>query len=201
MYKFDIPSPKKDQYTLLYNGYPINVAKSVAYLKAKMKAHRDDIGAKETGIYSITSPDGATVFSYVFNEGEAGNSTAPYHVVGQRPNITYKTVYMYDADEPLSETERENTLPITTFEVICNEDGSVLTDLKLLKILSDLLYHEHIPVMVTRKALVNMATYLPQDKESFVSLAGIGDKMYNICGERFISAIKEYLAEKDSLLN
>ena len=49
--------------------------------------------------------------------------------------------------------------------------------------------------MVTKKALVSMATYLPQDKESFIKLAGTGEKLYNKCGERFISEIRCYLGE------
>lgn len=40
MYKYDIPFPNKEQYTLLFrhdakSSIPINVAKSVSYLKTK----------------------------------------------------------------------------------------------------------------------------------------------------------------------
>ena len=41
-----------------------------------------------------------------------------------------------------------------------------------------------------------MATYLPQDKESFINLVGTGEKLYNKCGERFISEIRNFLREK-----
>ena len=193
MYKYDIPFPKKDQYTLYYEGFPINVAKSVSYLKTKMKAHRDDMGSENPGSYSIVAPDGGTVYTRVFEKGEEGNSTTPYHVIGPKP--VYKTVYMYDAAEPLTETRRENEFPIITYDAICGPDGAVVTDLKLLKILSDMLYRERFPVMVTRRALVSMATYKPQDKASFVQLSGAGEKLYEKCGERFIKAIKDYLAE------
>lgn len=193
MYKYDIPFPKKDQYTLYYEGFPINVAKSVSYLKTKMKAHRDDMGSENSGSYSIVAPGGGTVFTRVFEKGELGNSSTPYHVIG--PKAIYKTVYMYDASEPLTETRRENEFPIITYEAICGPDGTVVTDLKLLKILSDMLYREWFPVMVTRRALVSMATYKPLNKESFVQLSGAGEKLYEKCGERFITAIKDYLAE------
>ena len=90
---------------------------------------------------------------------------------------------------------KERNPSILLLHAICNDDGAIATDLKLLKHLSNFLYRERIPVMVTKKALVSMATYLPQDKESFIKLAGTGEKLYNKCGERFISEIRCYLEE------
>ena len=49
MYKYDIPFPKDGQLTLMYDGMPLNVSKSKAYLIEKMKAHRDDM--LKMGIY------------------------------------------------------------------------------------------------------------------------------------------------------
>lgn len=200
MYKYDIPFPNKEQYTLLVGHdanslFPINVAKSVSYLKTKMKAHRDEIGSDDIGVYSIVAPDGSLIFTHTFNKGECGNSSAPYHVIAPKPNIIYKRVYLYDSAADLTEIEDENKYPLTFYDAICNADGTIATDLKCLKRLSDFLYRENIPVMVTRKALVSMATYLPQDKESFINLAGTGEKLYNKCGERFISEIRNYLQE------
>lgn len=179
MYKYDIPFPNKEQYTLLFghdtkSSIPINVAKSVSYLKTKMKAHRDEMGAEDIGVYSIVAPDGSLTYTRTFNKGELGNSSAPYHVIAPKPNIIYKRVYLYDPAADLTEIEREQEYPITFYDTICNADGTIATDLKLLKHLSNFLYCERIPVMVTKKALVSMATYLPQDKESFVKLAGTG---------------------------
>ncbi len=198
MYKYDIPSSKGNQYTLLYNGTPINVAKSITYLKAKMKAHRDDVGSEEEGTYIIVAPNGSIIYDHEFSKGEKGNGKTSYHVIEPKPNINYKTVYMYDAAEPITETERKDTFPITTYEVICDSDGTIITDLTLLKFISDILLCECIPVMVTKKVLVGMATYMPLNKESFVKLSGAGEKLYEKCGERFISAIKEYLDKKES---
>ena len=201
MYKYDIPYPQKGQYTLLYCGVPINVAKSVSYLKAKMKAHRDDMGSDIIGTYTIVSPDGSITFTREFSKGEKGNSNVPYQIIKpkpEKPNINYKTVYLYDSMEPLTEIEREDAYPITTYEAICDSDGAIITDLTLLKYLSDFLYFEHIPVMVSKKLQVGMATYMPLDKASFVKLSGAGEKLYERCGERFISAIKEYLDMKES---
>ena len=184
MYKYDIPFPNKEQYTLLFghdakSSIPINVAKSVSYLKTKMKAHRDEMGADDIGVYSIVAPDGSLTYTHTFNKGELGNSSAPYHVIVSKPNISYKRVYLYDPAADLTEIEREHEYPITFYDAICNDDGAIATDLKLLKHLSNFLYRERIPVMVTKKALVSMATYLPQDKESFIKLAGTGEKLYN----------------------
>ena len=101
MYKYDIPFPNKEQYTLLFghdakSSIPINVAKSVSYLKTKMKAHRDEMGAEDIGVYSIVAPDGSLTYTRTFNKGELGNSSAPYHVIAPKPNIIYKRVYLYD---------------------------------------------------------------------------------------------------------
>ena len=49
MYKYDIPFPKDGQLTLMYDGMPLNVSKSKAYLIEKMKAHRYDM--LKMGIY------------------------------------------------------------------------------------------------------------------------------------------------------
>ena len=161
-----------------------------------MKAHRDDIGSGDIGAYSIVAPDGSLAYTRTFNKGELGNSSVPYHVIAPKPNIIYKRVYLYDSAAELTEVEREEENPLTFYDAICNADGSFATDLKLLKRLSSILFREFIPVMVTKKALVSMATYLPQDEESFVNLAGTGEKLYNRCGERFISEIRNYMAEK-----
>lgn len=198
-YKYDIPFPNKEQYTLLFGHdaksfTPINVAKSVSYLKAKMKAHRDDCGADDIGVYSIIAPDGTNAYTHTFNKGEQGNSSIPYHAVGPKPNTIYKRVYLYSSTAELTELELEHECPITYFDAIYNADGTIATDLKLLKKLSDFYYCERIPVMVTKKLLVDMATYLPHDKDSFIKLRGAGEKLYNKCGERFISEINKYLA-------
>ena len=118
MHKYDIPFPNEQQYTLLF-GYdaesltPINVAKSVSYLKSKMKAHRDACGADSKGFYSIIAPDGTTVFTYTFVKDEQGNSTIPYHVIGPKPNIIVKRVYLYSSADDLTDVEREHEYPIT----------------------------------------------------------------------------------------
>ena len=197
MYKYDIPYPNKDQYALRVNGFPINVAKSISYLKTKMKAHRDEMGTDKEVTYTIVTPDESVVYTRVFKIGESGNSKTPYHVIGPKPDIKYKTVYLYRSDGAIEETARENDHPVMTFEAICDSDGNVVTDLTLLGILSRFRWLTTLPVMVTNKALVSMATYKPLDKETFVSLAGTGEKMFAKCGEQYIAVIKEYLDEHE----
>ena len=57
-------------------------------------------------------------------------------------------------------------------------------------------FHKPVPVMVTRKAQVSMATYFPQTKEEFIKLPGCGEKMYDKCGEMITVFIKSYLDVK-----
>ncbi len=206
MYKYDIPYPQKDQYALLYKDVPINVAKSITYLKSKMKAHRDEIGAEEADTYTIVTPDWDVVYTHTFQVGEKGNSKVPY-VVSTKPTINYKTVYLYEQGGPLTEIKQDKG-HIISYDAICDEEENIITDLNLLRILSKYLYkagwiepgQPYIPpieVMVTRRALVSMATYKPTNKEDFVNLAGCGEKMYIKCGDRFISLIKEYIEKED----
>ena len=50
--------------------------------------------------------------------------------------------------------------------------------------------------MVTKKAQVSLATFLPESKEEFVKLPGCGEKLYNKCGEMIMIFVKEYLINK-----
>ncbi|MBR3004711.1 MAG: HRDC domain-containing protein [Lachnospiraceae bacterium] len=196
MYKYDIPYPKKDQYALLINNFPINVAKSISYLKTKMKAHRDEYGSEEECTYTIVTPDLKPVYTRTFKKGEEGNSKKPYHIIGPKPDIKYKEVYLYRSDSAVEATKREDEHPVLIFEAICDEDGIIITDLELLRILARFRWLSTITVNVSNKALVDMATYMPLDKESFLKLHGTGEKMYVKCGEQFITVIKEYMNEK-----
>ena len=92
--------------------------------------------------------------------------------------------------------ERKDVFPVAVYDVICNDNGEVLTDLKLLKSLSDFIFHKPVPVMVTKKAQVSIATFLPESKEEFAKLPGCGEKLYNKCGEMIMHFVKEYLINK-----
>lgn len=100
---------------------------------------------------------------------------------------------MYDWKGDIVVEERKDVFPVAVYDVICNDDGEVLTDFKLLKSLSDFIFHKPVPVMVTKKAQVSIATYLPETKEEFAKLPGCGEKLYNKCGEMIIGFIKTYL--------
>lgn len=104
-------------------------------------------------------------------------------------------VYWYDyAEEICSEATGE--YPRKTFKVICNDDGSIATDLKLLKLLYVFRFQARFPVMITDRALIGMATFYPQSREEFINLAGCKEKVYAKCGEKFISLIDEYLKQE-----
>lgn len=206
MYKYDIPYPKKDQYALLFctdgkswNDAPINMSKNVSYLKTKMKAHRDEmieLGYDDIGYYCIQDPNKSVIYTKTFQKGEKGNGSVPYHVESPKPKINYRKAYLYDWKGDIVAEERKDVFPVAVYDVICNDDGEVLTDFKLLKSLSDFIFHKPVPVVVTKKAQVSIATYLPESKEEFAKLQGCGEKLYNKCGEMIMDFVKEYLINK-----
>ena len=202
MYKYDIISQNKGQYALLmsydneYWGAPLNVAKKVYYLKNKMKAHRDEMveyGHDDMVYYRIVDYDQNVVYTQCFQKGEKGESTVPYHVESPKAKIVYKTAYLYDYTGEIILDKKEDVFPVATFDVICDDDGNVKTDLKLLKLIGTFLFRERIPVIVSKKAQVALATYMPLSKETFIELPGCGEKMFLKCGEKLIGLIKAYL--------
>ena len=202
MYIYDIVSQNKGQYALFmsydgeYWGAPLNVAKKVYYLKNKMKAHRDEMveyGYDDMVYYRIVDYDQNVVFTHCFQKGEKGGSNVSYHVESIKSKTVYKTAYLYDYTDEIILEEKEGVFPVTTFEVICDDDGNVKTDLKLLKLIGTFLYRERIPVIVSKKAQVALATYMPLSKETFIELPGCGEKMFLKCGDKLIELIKAYL--------
>ena len=206
MYIYDIPYPKKDQYVLLFctdgkswNDIPINMSKSVSYLKTKMKAHRDEmveLGYDDIGYYCIHDPNKNVIYTKTFQKGEKGNSNVPYHIESPKPKINYKKAYLYDWKGDIVVEEIKDVFAVAIFDVICNHAGDVVTDLRLLKLLNNFIFHKPVPVMVTRKAQVSLATYLPRTKEEFIELPGCGEKLFDKCGIMLIDFIKEYLVNK-----
>ena len=80
-----------------------------------------------------------------------------------------------------------------SIQVICDDEGNTITDMKLLQYLYDLRCIKQFPVLITNKALVSMATYKPLSKEEFIDLPGLGLGIYRVCGEEFMKAIKSYI--------
>lgn len=204
MTKYDISYANKEQYSLFFSidggscGL-INRAKSVSYLKGKMKAHRDqmvDAGYDDVGYYSIKAPNNDIIYTQTFSKGVRGESKVPYHVEAPKQKINYKKAYLYDRSGDIVVEEKAGAFAVAHFDVICNDIGDVITDLKLLKSLNDFIFYEQIPVMVTHKAQVSIATYLPQTREEFINLPGCGEKLFNKCGEMIIEFINAYLNNK-----
>lgn len=74
MYKYDIPYPKKGQFTLMYNGCPLNVSKNISYLRSKIKEHRnmmEEDGLYPSAKYEVVSKQGNAVYERQFSEGES----------------------------------------------------------------------------------------------------------------------------------
>lgn len=201
MYKYDIHLPKEGEYALCYSddgitwSAPLNVSKKKWYLKSKMKAHRDvmiSMGYNGKAYYRIEDYMQKVISTHIFQEGEKGGSTEPYSKETPKPKINYAKAYVYEYFGEIVTEERPDAFPITSFDVICDDDGKVLTDLKLLQMLCTFLYKERIP-LISRKPKVAIATYLPLSKETFVKLPGCGEKTFDKYGDRIIEFLKSYL--------
>ena len=178
MYKYDIPYPKPDQLSLNINGIPINISKRKDYLISKMKAHRREMvlsGADECAKYEILDYHGNIILRKQYKKGEYDQTNSEYHVKKEK-----KINYIRNGD----------------FNLIADDSGNILTDEKMLMFLYDFRFHNRIPVMITNDALVSRATYKPKTKEEFVSLHGLGQKVYDKCGEMFINAIENFEEKK-----
>ena len=178
MYKYDIRYANPTQLTLMYLGSPLNVSKKKPYLIEKMKAHRDTMCSNpETSYpatYEIIDSEGTVIFSYTFEQNEKGYAKEPYNKIKK---------------------DTTNYVKRDDFMLIADEEGNVLTNEALLAHLVHFEKTHIIPVMITKKALVSMATYKPSTKNEFVSLDGLGEKVYAKCGEVFLKVIHDFLTE------
>ncbi len=85
------------------------------------------------------------------------------------------------------------------FCLVYDGAGKVLTDLVLLekvrKLRVELMCQECCPAyfIIKNKGLVTLATYKPTDRESFVALPGMGERLYEKYGVSFVSVIRAHL--------
>lgn len=176
MFKYDIPYPKDGQLTLTLNGLPINVSKRRSYLIDKMLAHRASICNEDPSCpaaeYKIIGADNSLVFSRSFADGEMAFSKNPYHKATKDPT---------------------NYVSKNGFKLIADANGNIITDEKCLTLLHDFIYIKRLPIPNSRQVAVQLATYKPLTKNEFISLKGLGEKMYDKCGEILLNAIKVYL--------
>lgn len=176
MFKYDIPYPKSNQMTLTLNGIPINVSKNKSYLVGKMKAHRvlsyEEFGSWPAAEYAIVDSNGKLIFKKIYTEGEKAVSNEPYNKVTK---------------------DTTNYISKDGFELIADEQGNILTDEKLLHFLRDFIYANRLPIHNSKQVSVQLATYMPTTKSEFVALKGLGEKMYDKCGEILLEVVKAYL--------
>lgn len=204
MYIYDIKLPNKDQYSLHIKfsekniSPPLNVSKKLYYLKEKIQSHRciSDISQETT--YVILDCKNNEVYSYTFAAGDSGKTTKPYFTVKSKPVLNYKPVYLYKNSDVLTDVIRENEFYLTYYDVICDEGDNIITDLNFLKYLSDRLFYGRARVMVSKKLLVQIATYFPTSKEEFISLSGAGEKVYEYFGIEVVEYIRaNYFNKKE----
>ena len=81
------------------------------------------------------------------------------------------------------------------FDLIVGDDGTILTDEKLLSIIRNYIFKNSVDigVLISKKAQVSLATYKPLSRDEFIKLDGLGEKIYDRCGAKFISLIESYL--------
>ena len=178
MYLYDIPYPKKGQMALTFNGVNIICSKIKSYLIEKMKAYQDEVYDNQEipkFEYEIVTYEGESVYRQSYLPGERGNASTPY----------FKST-----PDPVHYVERNG------FRLISDDNENVLTDEALLEHLYNFRFVTHFPVIVSNRALVGMATYKPMTKEEFVKIKGLGEKVYDKCGEQFLAAIRSYMEGK-----
>ena len=84
------------------------------------------------------------------------------------------------------------------FLVVVDNEGQIITDMKLLSHLRGLRMQlaqkeQKAPYMIIKnKGLVSLATYRPTTKEEFINLNGLGETTYNNYGILFVNEIKEF---------
>ncbi len=180
MYKYDIPQAKEGQFELRVNGIPCNCSKKLDYLKRKMKAFQDKFcdetapEQKHENVFEIVDNNGAVIFQKTYKIDERGNASESYSK--HTPDPT-------------------NYVTKDGFKLIADKDGNILTDENLLHVIRDFTFYHRVPTMITKAAMVGMATYKPQTKDEFIHIKGLGEKIYNKCGEEFISLIKAYIQQ------
>ena len=109
------------------------------------------------------------------------------------PKPRYCTVKINTIRYSFLNGEKQEEIEKVPIRVICDENDNIITDLKLLEYLYHIRFVRQFPVMITNNALVSMATYMPSSKEEFIALNGLGEGIYRVCGEEFISAIQDYI--------
>ena len=197
MYKYDIKHPNKEQFSLHIKfdeehiSFPLNVSQKISYLKNKIEAHRNISDINYATTYVILNYDKKVVFIRNFEVGEKGKTSKPYCIEKTINTENYRTVYLYKGSDVLTEVKRENEGCLTCYEVYCNKNGDIITDLNFLKYLSDYVYFHRVPLTSYRKLLVQIATYFPSTKEEFISLVGAGEKTYQVFGKEIVELIKD----------
>ena len=84
------------------------------------------------------------------------------------------------------------------FNVVATEDGTILTDMELLKKLRALRLELAKEIkrpafcVMSNSTLVSLATYRPTTKEQFLNIKGVGEVLYSKYGEKFIEVIKKH---------
>ena len=157
MNPFEPYLPDKEHYYLNHsidgiNYFPINMSKRLDYLKGKIGPHRNcQTNNEESAHYSITDYDGNVLYTRDYQPGVSAKTSKPYHIETPKPKASYTTAYIDKSVLRYVDGENKEVIEKEPFEVICDSEGAIKTDLALLKYLYDYRYYQRFPIMITKK--------------------------------------------------
>ena len=102
-----------------------------------------------------------------------------------------------DKQSKIEKHNAENMVKHGDFEILVDEDGVILTDIKLLESLRRIRTKISIQkaiapfIVCSNKTLVQLATFKPTTREEFLQIKGIRDRWYENYAHLFVEEIKK----------
>ncbi len=146
--------------------------------------------------------------TYKLNDGfeqdlSADKPTYEFEIKAEIPKLTKKQpIPTVKSGNPIAAvhkiTHQEAEIEQEGFKLIADDEGNILTNVELLKVLrrlrAEIAQKEKRPAytIIGNKGLVSLATYKPETREEFIGLYGLGEITYDAYGKIFIDAIKDF---------
>lgn len=96
----------------------------------------------------------------------------------------------------IEKIENNETLKFEGFDIVIDENGEVLTDLELLKVLNqkrkEIVKEKNVSsfLVASNRVLVGIATYKPKTKEECLKIKGVGENWFKSYGKTFLDLVK-----------
>lgn len=126
------------------------------------------------------------------NPMESKSVPIPQHKPVKTKTEKRKKVDVHKVKRSLNYIEKDG------FSIIVDEEGQIITDIKLLSYLrgvrAKIAKDKNVPayIVISNKGLVSLATYRPSSREEFIKLQGLGEGTYAAYGNDFMKAIKDF---------